>query len=280
MGNKHITELTKRDYLKWQNMAINEWEWSPNRLARVRSVISSLENYIECFCDDVWPDFRPLIRKIPAPVKREVRIKTVMTVDEVEAFLQDMVDRGEIERAVTFALAAYSGRRKSELPRFRMSDFDDDCIVAGALYKTRSKIKTKGRGKNGKVLYCYVLKHPFDKYLNLWREYRKENGIESEWLLTDPDMPEEQIKTTTIDSWSRVLSRRTGRDIYPHAFRHLLVSFYVQEGIPTTIIKDIFGWESTALVDIYNDNEVDDQLDKYFGEDGIKPQSQKNIGDI
>lgn len=280
MGNKHITELTKRDYLKWQNMAINEWEWSPNRLARVRSVISSLENYIECFCDDVWPDFRPLIRKIPAPVKQEVRDKTVLTSEEVETFLQDMLNRGEVERAVLFALATYSGRRKSELPRFKMSDFDDDCVVAGALYKTRNKIKSKGRGKNGKLIYCYVLKHQFDKYLNVWREYRKEHGIESEWLLPDPDKSDEQLKLTTIDSWSRVLSKRTGRDIYPHSFRHFFTTYLVSSGIPANIIKDIVSWESLEMVDRYTDLDVEDELDKYFCEDGIKQQSSKGIGDL
>lgn len=280
MQNKHITEYTKRDYLKWQNTAINEWEWSPNRLARVRSVISSLENYIECFCDDIYPDFRPLIKKIPAPVKQEVREKTILTVDEVENMLQDMVDRGEIERAILFALATYSGRRKAELTRFKMDDFDDDCVVAGALYRTRNKLKSKGRGKNGKLIYFYVLKHPFDKYLNIWREYRKEHGIESIWLLPDPDSPDEQLKTTTIDSWCKVLSRRFDKSIYPHSFRHLFTTHLVASGIPANIIKDIVSWESLEMVSRYTDLDVSDELDKYFDENGIKQQTQTSLGDL
>ena len=34
--------------------------------------------------------------------------------------------------------------------------------------------------------------------------------------------------------------------------------------IPADIIKDIVGWESTNMVLLYNDTEVDEELGKYF----------------
>lgn len=34
--------------------------------------------------------------------------------------------------------------------------------------------------------------------------------------------------------------------------------------IPADIIKDIVGWESTNMVSLYNDTEVDEELGKYF----------------
>lgn len=36
--------------------------------------------------------------------------------------------------------------------------------------------------------------------------------------------------------------------------------------IPADIIKDIVGWESTNMVSLYNDTEVDEELGKYFDE--------------
>ena len=65
----------------------------------------------------------------------------------------------------------------------KVSYFDDSNIVYGSLYKTPEKIKTKGRGSRGKQLTCYTLAKPFKPYLDLWLNYRKEHGIDSEWLL-------------------------------------------------------------------------------------------------
>ena len=47
-NNKRFTEITKREFARFQNHAINEWQWSPKRTRRVKSVLSSLSNYIEC----------------------------------------------------------------------------------------------------------------------------------------------------------------------------------------------------------------------------------------
>ena len=280
LNNKHFTEITKREYIRWQNKALNEYEWSPARLSRVRSCISSLENYVEAFCDDLWPDYRPIIRKIPAPVIQAVREKTIVTVEEMEKEIDRLVDEGKLEQAVMFALAAYSGRRKAELPRFKMEDFDDDCVVANALYKTKNKIRTKGRGKNGKMINCFVIKKPFDKYLDLWRKYRSENNIESEWLLFNPYKPSEPLAETTINSWAHTLSRKMGKDIYMHCLRHMFTTHLLQCGIPANIVKDIQKWESLEMVSRYDDSEIDDELDKYFNEDGIITQEKKTVADL
>jgi hypothetical protein len=50
--------------------------------------------------------------------------------------------------------------------------------------------------------------------------------------------------------------------------------------IPASVIKDIIGWENVAMVDIYDDTEVDDELGKYFDADGIKVVEQKGLGDL
>ena len=40
-GNKRFTEVTKREFVRFQNHALNVWKWSPNRIRTVKSVISS-----------------------------------------------------------------------------------------------------------------------------------------------------------------------------------------------------------------------------------------------
>lgn len=79
----------------------------------------------------------------------------------------------------------YGGRRKSEICRFKVSDFDDNHLVfGGAMYKS-SPILTKGN----KYLECYTLAKRFKPYLDMWIDYRTENGIVSEWLFPAKDDP-------------------------------------------------------------------------------------------
>ena len=106
--------------------------------------------------DDEYPNFRNIINKIPSPPNQPVRENTVVKGEEVESLLSELVSRGKIQMACCVALMAYGGRRKSEIPRFKVSDFNDDKLVCnGALWKS-DPIKTKGRGK-GKFLNCYTL---------------------------------------------------------------------------------------------------------------------------
>ena len=50
--------------------------------------------------------------------------------------------------------------------------------------------------------------------------------------------------------------------------------------IPASVIKDVVGWESVSMVDIYDDTEVDDELGKYFNAEGIKKIEKKGLEDL
>ena len=284
LGNKHFTEITKREYIRWQYKAINEYEWSPARLSRVRATISSLENYIEAFCDDVWPDYRPMIRKIPAPVKQAVREKTVFEAEELEEVLNWLMDTKRFEIAVALALAMYSGRRKQELPRFKLSFFEEKNVLLNSLYKSDEKIRTKGRGRNGKPLNVYVLKKNFDPWLHMWKQYIEDNHIETEWLLFDPNNPTKPVTQSRVDSWSRTISKYTeahfGKIFYWHSQRHFQVSELSRAGLPSEIIKDIQGWNSVELVEVYRDIDAEDEFAKYFKDGEIINTGTKTIADL
>ena len=131
--------------------------------------------------DDEYEGFRPIIRKIENPTNEKVFTKTVLEDKEVQKILDYCVENKRYDKACAIALAAFSGRRKSELPRFKVFYFNDENIIYGSLYKTPEQIKTKGRGSHGKMLTVYTLAKPFKPYFDLWMNYRKENGIESQW---------------------------------------------------------------------------------------------------
>lgn len=281
-NNTYFVNLTKRQIAKFQNYCLNELEWSSNRMRRVKSAISSLSNYIENILDDEIEGYRSIVRKIENPVKEEVREKTVLNGEEVKFLLDTLVEKGKIQQACVIALACYSGSRKRELTRFKISFFDDENIILdGAMYMTPEKIKTKGRGnKLGKPLNKYALIE-FKKYLDLWLEKRKELGIDSEWLFVSKESGKYiQAKPSLFDSYAQTATKILDKHFYFHCMRHYLCTLLNEKKIPSNVIQEFFGWTSEQMVSLYNDKNASDSFGDYFTKDGIQEGKQGSLSDI
>lgn len=278
--NISFTDWTKRHVVRYQNWLVNENENSPARVRRLKSSLSSMGNFVEAVLDDDFPNYRNIINKIESPVNQPVREKTVFTSEQIEWLLNTLTEKKFYNKACALALALYSGRRKAELPRFRVSDFTDDRLVCGgALYKT-SKIKTKGRGVNGKQLECFCLAKQFKPYLDRWMKYREEKGIESEWLFPLRDDPSKPIGVSTLNRWAELFSRLLNMDFYWHSIRHMCVTNFIRAGIPETVVQQYIGWSDISMVPVYSDIETDEQLAMYFTSDGIVTPKQKELTEI
>lgn len=281
-NNKSFIDYNKRDIMKYQNYLLNTLELSSNRIRRLKSSLSSMSNFIESMMDDLHPNFRNIVNKVPAPVKQEVREKTILSDEQVQGLLNYLVEHEKYQQACVLALAWGSGARKSELLRFKVSYFVDENIKYGSLYKTPEKIVTKGRGRKGKLLYRYVLVNKFKPYFDLWIEERKKLGINDfdDVFLMKRNGNWHPMKVSTLDSWSEQFSKFLNVDFYFHCLRHNFTTGLASAGIPANVIKEIIGWENVAMVDVYDDEDVDDKLDKYFDENGIKKVEKKELSDL
>ena len=280
--NKFFVDLSKREIIKFQNHCLNEWQWSPARVRRVKATLSSLSNYIENMLDDEY-EFRPIVRKIESPAACTVRDKTVFDEEQLQFLLDTLVEREQYDKACMLSLAMNNGRRKSELPRMKVEYITEDNVIYGSLYKTPETVTTKGRGSRGKQLIVYTLKNGFQKYLDLWLEYRKENNITSEWLIPKKENGEyldEQIPTSTMDSWAESFSRILDVPFYWHSLRHYFTTACSRSGLPDDVIKNLVGWESNDMVSIYKDIDADEQFAQYFSEDGIKQVERKSLSEL
>lgn len=278
--NKDFIQITKREFSRFQDHALNTWMWSPNRVRRVKSTISSLSNYIENILDEEpkYKGYRSIIRKIENPTLEPVREKTVVSDEEIDKLLSDLVEKEEYQRACAVALAAMSGARKSELLRFRVDFFTDDNIVFGSLFKS-PKIVTKGRGK-GKLLNKYILLD-FKYYFDLWMNKRKELGIENEWLfITKHNNEWHQMKVSTLDGWTEEFSDMLGVPFYFHMLRHYLCTRLSKLMLPPAIIKEYFGWNSQEMIQHYDDREASEEFGKYFTKDGIIEGKEGSLADV
>lgn len=277
--NEFFVKWTKRNVVAYQNWLLNSNENSPARIRRLKASLSSLSNYICNVLDDEFPEFRNIINKVENPVNRPVREKTVWEDEELDQLLDKLIEKKWFDKACYLALAMYSGRRKAELCRFKVSDFDDDKLVCGgALYKS-APIKTKGRG-GGKMINCYTLAKKFKPYLDYWMNERNENGIESEWLFPDRDNPEEHIPISTANSWSTTYTRLADKPAYLHSLRHYFTTSLVRSGIPDNVITQIVGWESADMCKLYTDIDADEQIGMYFSDGDIAAPDKKDISDL
>lgn len=277
--NKFFVDWTKRNIIAYQNWLLNENGNSPARIRRLKSSLSSLSNYIEAVLDDEFPNFRNIINKVESPVNRPVREKTVWEEEALDELLAKLTDKGDYEKACMLALAIYSGRRKAELCRFKVSDFSEKNLVCdGALYKS-APIKTKGMG-GGKYINCYTLAKKFKPYLDAWMAQRERDGIESEWLFPSHADPKEQIGTATLNSWANTFSRMTGRDFYFHSLRHAFTTSLVRAGIPDSVITQIVGWESADMCKVYTDIDADEQIGMYFKDGEISVPDRRGLSDM
>lgn len=273
LGDKNFAKITKRDLVAFQNWLINENGNSPSRVRRIKSAISSLSNFVESILDDEeeFKNFRSIVRKIESPVNQPVRDKTVLSEEQLQSLLDKLTEEGKYGKACMLALAMFSGRRKSELVRFRVNDFKDENLVCGgALYKTSETIKTKGFGL-GKYIYCYTLAKDFKPYLDRWLAQREKDGIESEWLFPNKEDPVQQMSPDTLNSWAISFGKILNVDFYWHCLRHAFCTRLVRAGLPENVIQEIIGWSSADMVRVYTDIDSEEQIGMWFNENkGMK----------
>lgn len=278
-GNKYFIDWTKRNIVAYQNWLLSNHENGSARIRRLKAALSSLSNFVENVLDDEYPNFRNIINKVENPINRPVREKTVWEDEELEQLLDKLIDMKQYEKACYLALAMFSGRRKAELCRFKVSDFDDDKLVCGgALYKS-APIKTKGMG-GGKIICCYTLAHKFKPYFDKWMEYRKLNSITSEWLFPDRECPEKHIPISTPNSWANTYSRLSGKSCYIHSLRHYFTTSLAKAGLPDSVIQTIVAWESSDMVRVYKDIDADDEIGAYFKDGEILIPEKKSLSDL
>ena len=277
--NKSFIDLRKRDIIYYQDWLLNTNENSPARVRRLKASLSSLANYVENILDDEYPQFRNIINKIESPINRPVREKTVLEEEQLQSLLDFLVSKKKYMQACMVALAAGSGARKSELPRFKASYLtDENLICEGALWKTPEKIKTKGRGL-GKYIYKYVLVSQVKPYLDLWMKQREEIGIQSEWLFPAANR-ENPVSTNAMDGWTISYSKFLGVPFYWHSLRHYFTTHLSKCGIPDGVIVNIVGWESADMCAIYKDIDADDEISSWFGAGGIKQRDSTSLSDL
>lgn len=280
LGNKKFVDITKRDFARFQSHALEVWNWSPKRVRRVKSTISSMSLFIENMLDEEFgfEGFKRLVNKIENPANSAVREKTVLSDEEVESILDTLLEKGKLQACCAIAILAYSGMRKAELLQMRPEYFDEEHIVFGSLHQTEL-IRAKGRGKNGHQMKKWIMVQG-DKYIMPWIEKRKELNCDCEWLFCHRENGL-WVKMEYVDHYMDLASEIVNKPVYAHSFRHFLCTKLLSDyNLPSEVVREFYQWESVEMLKVYNDRSVVDDFGKYFTSDGIQKQEQKSLVNI
>jgi integrase len=263
-GNKHFTKIKKLELIDFFAYATDPKElgWGSSRANRMRSFISSLSQFIERVLDDEFPDYRSVILKAVQSVpKEERREKTVLSNEQIEDLLQ-YLSKTNSQQAAWIGLAAFSGSRFAELLRFTVDNISEDRTAFDGLFLvTKNPIRTKGRGRNGKMLQKYILRERFLPYYRAWLVERTtimEKFGQSHNFLFIRDDGTPAIEGT-VRSWITSMENYLQCNLYPHALRHFLVTEFSKKGIPPMLIKHLVGWSSINMVELYDDTTAENK---------------------
>ena len=258
LKNKDFIEIQKRDVVKFQNWCIKQ-EMSPARIRGLRSAASSLSNYIRNILDE--KDFFNIINEIPAPSLSPVREKTILSEEQIEKLLEDLVEQEKYQHACFVAILAASGMRKSEVIQCDLDWFIGENVVIYEGMYVSPEIRTKGKGKIGKPMKKYIIQDIADKYINLWFKERERLKINCESLFVIKRKDEWQgIQSSTVDSWMDLFSKLTEEVCYAHAFRHYAGTWLKRNGVSIDVIRDFFGHNDSATTELYIDIDASENL--------------------
>jgi len=264
--NKSFTDIKKLEFSNFFSFAANDMKLGSSRLNNIRSTLSSLSTFIEKFYgDEKYPNFRNVILKVVESTPKEMRReKAILTPEQVEGLLEYLKKHNK-QQACWLALAVTSGARFTELLIFETDMIDENRTAFGDLFlETTRQIKTKGRGKSGKLLYKYILREKFLPYYREWLKERskilKKKGIDHNFLfIKNNGYP---ATGATIRGWVAEFEKRLKVPFYTHALRHYLTTLLSKKNIPQVLIKEIFGWSSLEMVGLYDDSTARDRTYK------------------
>lgn len=269
-SNKIFNEILKRDLTDFLTFLKLVFGTADSVTNKIISKIKVFEKWFYVTYGKDLAKYRP--KFVNYKVEKVVRKRGETKLNDrlAKRLLDYFTDRGCYTEACFLALALYSGRRRSELLRFKVSYFDESNLICnGGLYKTPEKVALGDEDDSVKKAYMYVLAPDFKPYLDRLLQARAEKGFESEWLFSD--MRADGSKHMT-KGFSNKVKYEIGSYINMR-FDWQLAKVYFNErlldyGLPIEAIRIITGTNYKFIKD-YNVEENDDFLGNYFTSEGI-----------
>lgn len=273
-GDAFFVDLKKRDFVYYFGWC-RDLGMSANRIASLKSVLSSLSAEIELLYEDVYPNFHSQLRGLQPIHIAPVRDKTVISGDEMAAMLRRLSDMGEHQVACYLALACASGARKAELLQMKPSFFDAGHEVFDGYMYCTPEIRTKGRGKRGKILKKYVIKDFFKPFFDAWMAERASSGIDCDSLfVTRKDGEYAPATVATANGFAERISKIFGIEYYAHSSRHFFCTLLKRMKLPDDVVTRVIGWSDSSMIKTYSDIPEEEILQEFFADFNARKEAK------
>lgn len=262
-NNTYYPDIKKYELSDFFDFLVNELKIQGKRFSHYRSVLSSFSDVYIKFLDDERPTFKNIINTMIEPIpKDDIREKTILDDEDVDKLFDIFKKEKRTQEACFLALALYGGARIAELLQYKVNMIDENrTAYGGVMLQSTEKLRTKGRGKQGKVMYKYIIKDLFLPYFKEWVKEREkkinELGVEDHgylFLKADGGPATEHVVRRWMDKWTDII----GKPCYAHMCRHYYVTMLMTKyKLNKDFVTSTVGW-SSDLTGIYCDAEDSD----------------------
>lgn len=260
--NKKQVDVKSRDYLKFQNWLVN-MDHSSADISNKRSAISSLNNYIVLYYEDLFPTFKNFINKaVKKPEPKLVNEKNPPTIAEMQMLCETLENGNYKDKYMKICWLKFcweTGCRRAESALLLKSIVDakpvtktvkvkdDEGIVVEkeATFYVSHPIRCKGKGKTGKVRRLKFSDYSMDA-IKKWLEIRGEDECEYVFVIkTNKEV--RKIALETFNQWSaKEFTKILGKRYHPHASREgRATSIVVEEGKSVESAARLLGHASS-----------------------------------
>lgn len=263
-NNKPLHELKPRDALRYQNFLIARG-LSSNAVKFKRSAVSSLCGYVELYYADEYPLFRNIYnKKIPNPPKALKYEKKPLSEEEFQHLIDELKNREQWQMLAYVLFSYSSGCRRSEAVQLRKEVIHYE-KVKGKNYYATHPIRTKGRGKEGKVRRLLFDDKAMEA-IKKWIEVRGEDDCEYVFVNKTKDGKVERLSPSAFNYWcSEIFTDIVGRRVHPHMLRSTRATHLVAiEGKNIESAQALLGHESSETTALYVIKDTDDDIDDVF----------------
>lgn len=267
--DKPFYKIKSRDYLQYQNFLVRNG-LSSSSIKFKRSAVSSLNNYVELYYAEEYPDFRQYITKaISSPPPAFVNEKKPLTLEEYEGLCSEL-ERMEMWQQLAYVRFTFStGCRRAESRQLlkEVINYDPKIVqLENGQIKTyfTNSIRCKGRGIKGKVR-----KLQFDEVamnaIKKWLEIRGEDNCEYVFV-SKSNGEYNQIGETTFNNWSKLYFEKiVGRRFHPHLLRETrATTLVVEQGKDIKAAQKLLDHKSSTTTEIYVIRKDENDADEAF----------------
>ncbi len=220
---------------------------SPKEMAKklVRQLRSQRPDYH--YLKKVFAHTRTLLNVTPQNKKNQ--LPELLTDEELTSFYETVWHTRNRTHMVMIKLLFFTGIRNAELVRIRLKDVD--------LKSLQIRIE-QGKGKKDRyVLFPKSFRGELTQYIENQEENKVKYLFESNRL--------EPYSTRRVRQIVKQYAIKAGipKRIYPHLFRHQLITFLTKQGIISPKLQLLSGHSEEKSLAIYRDLALSDVADEY-----------------